>query len=270
MFSVKKFIAIAALVLSTGMLMAQDRGSRRDDRQTRKEEKRQRTNAVIRQEEEGVLSYNKHNAFGLELRSNGYGVFYERGKMTSPRWANIFGIEFTEIMHPKEERSSSAQGFLLGNSFKYGKINNFYQAKLGYGRQYIFGQKGNKNGVAVIGSAMGGLSMGLLKPYYLQVNDQGTDREIMYTQKDSALFLSNSIMGSAGFTKGWSEVKLRPGLFAKASLRFDFGSYNESISALEIGLSAEGYAKEIEQMVAVKTQRLFLQAHVAMVFGNRK
>lgn len=271
MNSVKKLIAVTALFLSTTMVMAQDRGtSRREDRQTKKEEKRQRTNALIRQEEEGVLSYDKHNAFGIELRSNGYGIFYERGKMTSPRWANIYGIELTEIMHSKEERSSSAQGFLLGNSYKFGKMNNFFQAKLGYGRQYIFGQKGNKNGVAVIGSAMGGLSLGMLKPYYIQVNDQGTDRDIRYSKEDSALFLSNSIIGSSGFTKGWSEVKLRPGAFAKASLRFDFGSYNESISALEIGLSAEAYAKEIEQMVNVKPRRIFMQAHVAMVFGNRK
>jgi hypothetical protein len=263
-----KYIVLAALVLSSTIVMAQ--GGRRDDRQTRKDEKRARTNSIVRQEEEGVLSYNKHNAFGLELRSNGYGFFYERGKMTSPRWANIYGFEITEIMHPKEERSSSAQGFLLGNSFKFGKLNNFYQVKLGYGRQYIFGQKGNKNGVAVIGSVMGGLSVGLQKPYYLQVNDNGTDRNITYNKQDSALFVSNSIVGSAGFTKGWSEVKVRPGLYAKTSLRFDFGSYNESISALEIGFSAEGYSKPIEQMLFNKANRLFYQAHVGIVFGNRK
>ena len=270
MNSVKKYIAIAALLLSTTCLMAQDQGAPRNERQTRKDEKRKRTNAMIRQEEEGVLSYNKHNAFGLQLRSNGYGLFYEHGKMTSPRWAYIYGLEITDILHSKEERSSSAQGFLLGNSFKYGKKNNFYQAKLGYGRQYIFGQKRNKNGVAVIGSLMGGLSMGLLKPYYIEVNDQGSDRQIRYTKEDSALFLSNSIIGSAGFTKGWSEVKLRPGAFAKAALRFDFGSYNESISALEIGFSADAYAKEIDQMVNVDPKRFFYQVHVAIVFGNRK
>lgn len=267
----KKYIVLAALVFGATVAMAQDRGgSRRDARQQRKEEKRARTDAMVRQEEEGVLSYNKHNAYGLQLRSNGYGIFYERGKMTSPRWANIYGFEITEIMHPKEERSSSAQGFLLGNSFKFGKLNNFYQFKFGYGRQYIFGQKGNKNGVAVIGSAMAGLSMGLQKPYYLQVNDNGTDRDIRYNKEDSALFLSNSIVGSSGFTKGWGEVKLRPGAYAKTSLRFDFGSYNESISAIEIGLSVEGYAQAVEQMLFNKPRRLFMQAHVAMVFGNRK
>lgn len=253
------------------MAGAQDRGgNRRDVKAQRKEEKRQRTNAIIKQEEEGVISYNKHTAFGLQLRSNGYGVFFEKGKMVSPRWANIYTLELSEIMHNKEERSSSAQGFLLGNSFKYGKVNNFYQAKLGLGRQYIFGQKGNKNGVAVIGTAQGGLSLGLEKPYYLQINDDNTDRDVRYTPEDSALFVSGNIIGSSGFTKGWSEVKLRPGVFAKTSLRFDFGAYNESITALEIGISADAYAKKIQQMLFNDPKRFFFQLHVAIVFGNRK
>lgn len=253
------------------MAGAQERGgNRRDVKAQRKEEKRQRTNAIIKQEEEGVISYNKHTAFGLQLRSNGYGVFLEKGKMVSPRWANVYTLELSEIMHNKEERSSSAQGFLLGNSFKYGKVNNFYQAKLGFGRQYIFGQKGNKNGVAVIGTAQGGLSMGLEKPYYLQINDDNTDRDVRYTPEDSALFVSGNIIGSSGFTKGWSEVKLRPGVFAKTSLRFDFGAYNESITALEIGISADAYAKKIQQMLFSDPKQFFFQLHVAIVFGNRK
>lgn len=267
----KKYLVLTALVFIGFWAGAQDRGNTRKDAKTmKKEEKRMRTNAIIKQEEEGVLSYNKHSAFGIQVRSNGYGLFYEKGKMVSPRWSNIYSVELTEILHKKEERSSSAQGFLLGNSFKYGKINNFYQAKLGYGRQYIFGQKGNKNGVAVIGSAQGGLSMGLEKPYYLQVNDDGADRDIRYTPEDSALFVSGNIIGSSGFTKGWSEVKLRPGVFVKTSLRFDFGAYNESITALEIGLSAEAYAKAVQQMLFNDPKRFFTQLHVAVVFGSRK
>ncbi len=267
----KKYLVLTALVLIGFGAGAQDRGgNRRDAKNQRREEKRQRTNAIIKQEEEGVLSYNKHTAFGVELRSNGYGVFLEKGKMVSPRWSNIFTAEITEILHPKEERSSSAQGFLLGNSFKYGKINNFYQLKFGYGRQYIFGQKGNKNGVAVIGTAQAGLAMGLEKPYYLQVNDDGIDRDIKYTPEDSALFVSSNIIGSTGFTKGWSEVKLRPGAFVKGSLRFDFGAYNESITALEIGVSVDGYAKGVQQMLYNDPKQLFMQLHVAVVFGNRK
>lgn len=267
----KKLIVLTALICSSLLATAQDRGaSRRDAKAQKKEERRQRTNAIIKQEEEGVLSYDKHKAFGIQLRSNGYGIFYEKGKMVSPRWANVYTIELTEIQHPKEERSSSAQGFLLGNSYKYGKVNNFYAVKLGYGRQYIFGQKGNKNGVAVIGTAQGGLAIGLEKPYYIQVNDDGTDRDIRYTPEDSALFVNGNIIGSSGFTRGWSEVKLRPGAFVKGSLRFDFGAYNESITAIEIGVSAEAYATAIQQMLFNDPKRLFAQIHVAVVFGSRK
>ena len=39
------------------------------------------------------------------------------------------------------------------------------------GQQYLIGGKGNKNGVAVSAIYGGGLSLGYLKPYYLNVHD---------------------------------------------------------------------------------------------------
>jgi hypothetical protein len=206
----------------------------------------------------------------LQLRTNGYGLFFELGRMKSPRISNIYVLELTEIKHPKEEKYPGSEGF-FGNTFIYGKINNFYQAKLGYGKQYIFGQKGNKNGVAVIGSLQAGLSLGLLKPYYLDVENISGERvQIKYTPQDSSLFLDGRIYGSSGFTKGWSELKIRPGLYAKTALRFDFGRFNESVQALEIGLSVDAYSKKIEQMLLNPNKQIFYQGHIAFVFGRRK
>ncbi|MEI9807727.1 MAG: hypothetical protein WDO16_07545 [Bacteroidota bacterium] len=54
-----------------------------------------------------------------------------------------------------------------------------------------------------------------------------------------------AITGGGGFGKGWSEIKIKPGAFAKAAMRFDYGRFNESVSGLEIGMSAEFYASEI-------------------------
>jgi hypothetical protein len=53
-------------------------------------------------------------------------------------------------------------------------------------------------------------------------------------------------------------------------LRFDFDSYNESIKALEIGLSVDAYAREIKQMVYSKPGRVFFNGHIGFVFGGRK
>jgi hypothetical protein len=93
---------------------------------------------------------------------------------------------------------------------------------------------------------------------------------VSYYGPDSSLFISGPFSGSAGPGKGWSEVKIRPGAFLKTALRFDFGTYNESITALEIGISVDAYAQKIEQMLYNEPKRLFYQGHIAIVFGSRK
>jgi hypothetical protein len=236
----------------------------------KRQEKRQRISSIVRQEEEGVLSYNKQTAFGVQLRTNGYGVFYELGKMKSPRFSNIYVAELTEIKHPKEVKSGGEN--IFANTFVYGKVNNFYQFKLGFGQQYIIGQKGNKNGVAVTGSYQGGLSLGLLKPYYIEVLDSvGGTETIKFSPGDSSQFLDGAgIVAGAPFTKGFNEIKVNPGAYMKAALRFDFGRSNETVQALEIGISIEAYSKKVQQMLFNDQKRLFYQGHIAFVFGRRK
>lgn len=266
----KKIILAICLTMVTFSVFAQDTTlSRREAKELKKQEKRNRENAIIKQEEEGVLVYNKQNAFGVQVRTNGYGFFYELGRMKTPRRTNLYLLELTEIKDPKEEKASKADGF-FNNSFIYGKINNFYQAKLGFGQQYILGQKGNKNGIAVMAIYQGGLSLGLLRPYYLQVTSGGTRKDIKYDSPDSSLFRSGQIEGSSGLSKGWNEMKIKPGAFLKTALRFDFGRYNEMIQAIQIGASIEAYTQKIPILLDAQQKQLFFQGHIAFVFGRRK
>lgn len=266
----KKIFLLVFLSGAGLSLLAQDStGNRNSSRSDRKTEKRQRINSIIKQEEEGNLSFRKQSVFGIQLRTNGYGAFYELGKRRSPRYTNIYSIEITEIKHRKENKMGGAENF-FSNSFIYGKEFNFYQGKLGFGQQYILGQKGNKNGVAITASLSGGLSLGFLKPYYLEVNDANGARTIKYAD-DSTLFLSGgNINGGGGFVKGWNELKLKPGAFIKTALRFDFGRYNEKVQALEIGMSLDAYSQKIPIMILNDPQQLFFQGHIAFVFGGRK
>lgn len=230
-----------------------------------------RISTMLKQEEEGVLIFSRQTVGGLELRTNGYGAFLEIGRMKTPRWTNIYSLEITEIKHPKEEKLTSAYG--LSNSFVYGKQNNFYQAKLGYGRQLILGQKGNRNGIAVIAMLEGGFSAGLLKPYYVQIvrTNGSPSEDVKYSIQDSAYFLDVShVIGGSGFTKGWGELSFKPGLFLKTALRFDFGRFNDNIQAIEIGLSVDAYSEKIPIMVLAENKQFFFQGHVAFVFGRRK
>ena len=132
----KKLSLIITITLLTISSFAQDS---REQRREKKEAKRQKINELVRQAEEGVLVYQKQSIFGIQLRTNGYGAFYELGKMKTNRKTNIYRIDITEIKHQKEEKTQLGSNgfFFFANPFIYGKVNNFYQVTLGFGQQYI-------------------------------------------------------------------------------------------------------------------------------------
>ena len=235
---------------------------------TRKELRAQRISQVIRQEEEGVITYTRHTAVGFKLAHDGYGAFVEVGRVQSVNRSLLFQFEFAERKHPKEEKQ---QIFSTTTPLMYGKINFFYPIKLGVQQQITIGNKGNKNGVCVTANGGGGLVLGLLRPYMADVQKQNGVREFVgYNSPDSSYFLYGPYYGGPDFTTGWSMLKVTPGLYVKSSLRFDYGRYNEMVNALEIGLCAEAYTKTIPQMIYQKQKSLFLAAYVSLMFGRRK
>jgi hypothetical protein len=244
-------------------------------RQQKNAERREQIKKLIKQEEDGALVFNKQSIFGIKLNTDGYGIFFEKGKYKTLTKTNIWWMELGEHKHPKEYKYPGVDigsGFLIGNPYIYGKINNFYNFKLGFGQQRVIGGKGNKNGVATLLIYGAGLSVALMKPYLIDIQDplNGQTKTIKY-QDDSTLFLDRTvIIGGAGFGKGFNQMKYIPGFHARTALRFDYGRYNELVSALELGINAEYYTKEIEQMALNPYKKFFFNAYLAIEFGRRK
>lgn len=263
-------ILFISCLLGLGVV-AQERVS---EKEKRKQAKRDKVNQAIRLEEEGESAFKKHSLLGFKFSTDGYGISYEKGKIKSPYKTTLYQIELNEKKHRKESKQSRSDGAVVfGNPFIYGKQNNFYQLKLGIGQQYMLGGKANKNGVAVYVVMAGGLSVGLLKPYFLDVEsppNSGQVKTIKYTQADSATFMGNSILGAAGFFTGWGDVKIAPGAHAKTALRFDWGRFNNTISAAEVGFNLEYYPGKIEQMVGLQANTLFFNGYISFLFGSRK
>lgn len=234
---------------------------------TRKELRRQQIDRLIRQEEEGVIAYEKHILAGIKLTSDGYGGFIEVGRARSLRWAMLFQLEITERKHKKEIKQQ-----VLSNTAPiiYGKINYFYPVKLGVQQQYLLGNKSNKNGISVTANAGGGLILGLIRPYLVDVEVNGIRTNVGYESADSSYFLNGHFIGGPGFGVGWSKTKVRPGLYIKSGLRFDYGKYNEMVNAIECGFMAEFYAKEVAQMIYNKPNSSFFSLYVGLLFGRRK
>ena len=79
-----------------------------------------------------------------------------------------------------------------------------------------------------------------------------------------------AIDGGPGLGRGWSDMKVTPGAYVKTALRFDYGSYNEVVSALEVGIVADFYSKKIPIMVHEKPKQLFFTGYVSLLFGRRR
>jgi len=267
----KIYLVFIALTLCVSAL-AQQTKTPSNIREQKRQERRQHIAELAKRAEEGALIYNKQSVFGFKLNTDGWTALFEHGKYKTNTITNTWFLEAGERKSHKEEKvtATDVTGFPIGNPLIYGKQNVFYSVNIGIGQQRLIGGKGPKNGVAVSAIYGGGFSAGLLKPYYVTIIDPTTDetRDVKYEGPGDTLFL-NYPFSSAGFTKGFSEIKFTPGVIAHAGLRFDWGRYNELLSALEVGISAEYYTKDMPIMVNVTPKKFFYNAYVAIEFGKR-
>jgi hypothetical protein len=286
--SVKKIVNISAPLQKTGVVLllsflfvgmgfTQQRklSPAQEEKLRLKNERREKINQLIKQEEEGALIYQKQITQGIHFNTDGWSVFYEKGKYKTITTTNLWWVEIGEHRHPKEERTptaSSVQGFIILSNYVYGKQNNLYDVKLGFGQQKLIGGKGNKNGVAVSAIYGGGITAGLLKPYYLQIQNPSTQRQedIKYDNNDQLFLDPTIILGKGSFSKGFSEMQFVPGGHVKGALRFDYGRYNEVVSALEVGLKATYFSKKMPVMLLNDEKSLFFNAYISVIFGKRK
>jgi len=202
----------------------------------------------------------------------------ESDKFHNVRFAQI---EFTEHKHAKEIRGTNNSISQTANEkpkpFIYGKVNNFYALKLGYGNRRMIAGKPESGTVSIHWVYAGGLSIGLLKPYYIDAyvlrdNPRRYAREsIKYSDENQEGFIrQENIVGSSGWTKGLGETKIAPGIHAKTGLHFDFAANKKTKLAVEVGLSGELYTQKIELMATQKAYPYLVNGYISLQFGKRK
>jgi len=217
---------------------------------------------------------------GIRLNTDGYGLVIDKGFIPSGDFGQrnydrfyhvrLITFELSEKNHAKEIKSSS--GILPGiisspGSYVLGKINNFYQAKLGYGIRRMIAGKPEVGNISIHWVYAGGFAAGLIKPYYLNLGGYG---EVKYSDSLAPDFVSPGlIMGKAPFSKGLDELKFVPGAFARTGLHFDFSSRRKFLLALELGTSGEIYTQKIEQMVGQDPKVYFLNFYATLHIGTR-
>lgn len=217
---------------------------------------------------------------GLRLNTDGWSIFFDRGKVKTDdeRHSDMFHdvilwqVEFSEKKDPKEYKTTNSNLDPYSGSkptpFIFGKINNFYALKLGIGKRKMIAGKPESGTISIHWVYEGGLSIGMLKPYYIKVYNE--NNPIKYTDEKRDEFLAqNSIIGAAGFREGLHEIKFVPGLHVKTALHFDFAGNRKTVLAIETGINAEIYSQAIPLMVNQTAKPYFLNIFASFQFGKR-
>ena len=72
----KKIIAVTLFLGTTLLSYSQQEMSNMKAKADKKKQKKEKINKIMRLEEEGVPSFNKQNAFGIKLNTDGWGLSY--------------------------------------------------------------------------------------------------------------------------------------------------------------------------------------------------
>lgn len=225
------------------------------------------------------LLYEHDLSFGFRLYTNGWSIFANTGKNISAKKAKFYQFEFAEVKHNKEVKKSNDFYSVRSYSpkpFIFGKQNNFYALRAYIGKKIFLGDKAEKSGVEVNLVYQGGISIGFAKPYYIDIvqdDASGMGLELVsikYSEETQNEFLNlETILGSSGFNKGLSEVKIIPGISAKAGINFDWANYSEVVRALEVGIMVDFYYRNIPLMVLETNKPYFVALYLGVQFGKK-
>lgn len=218
--------------------------------------------------------YSNELIYGINLNSNGGllgGVFIRSAYSINENWLQFGGLEIVEVKHPKEYRLYSLR---TGDSFIRGKQNSLFVIRPHYGRELILFRKAAESGVQVNAVGAIGPSIGLLAPYYIRYEYNGSTGgipDVRTEQYDPELHPEEKyIEGSAGALTGLGESKINIGVHTKLGVSFEYGRYNESITGVEVGFMLEGYPKELVILPEAENRQLFTSVYLNIYYGRRK
>lgn len=203
--------------------------------------------------------FTKEASGGLKIQTSGFSLYAEFGWIKNIYRTHLLQAEYQYNIDYREKLTKS---FLQsGRSYRFGLQNRFHIIRFSYGFESAIADKAARNGVRLSWVAFGGVSLGLLKPYYLVLDypDVPDGKAEKYSEANKDVFLNKTrIIEAAPFYKGIGEMKPIVGGHLKAGLNFDWGSRDAFVKAIEAGIQADLYYKKVPIMVDDNANQFFM------------
>ncbi|MDR2906539.1 MAG: hypothetical protein LBU91_00920 [Bacteroidales bacterium] len=219
--------------------------------------------------------FRQYSAFG-QIHTNGFGAGFRLGNIRSTSKYNFQEFEFLKDKHPKAEkqRGMSWQGY--PRRYVYGALNQLYVLRYGLGTQRTLNEKPYWGGLQVDYTISAGAILGVAIPQYLGIlyQDSITAPPRVEVEKYDPEIHKNveEINGGGPMFRGLFSRYVRPypGIYGRFGLNFDFGKYQERVSALEVGMMIDVFPIPVPMMAFHEKNFFFANFYISYHFGKRK
>jgi len=195
----------------------------------------------------GVV-YNKEFTVNFTAQTNGFALGVDFGRLNTYYKTRYYHFSIGELKHSREVRSdiqATIPSTIVSRSYVFGKQNNLYAVRAGLGNKRYLTEKAKDRGVSVGLNYEFGPTLGLLKPYYLEVYElesitSQSTRSVRYTEETASQFADPTrIFGASSRITGLGEIRPTFGAHGKFSIHFDWGAFDEFVKALDAGIMVD-------------------------------
>lgn len=217
--------------------------------------------------EQQKVFFRNERSLGILINTDGYGASYRVANRIDFLNKRIIEIDAGVLKNAKEYRQPSY--YQQGGSFIFGKLNFPFYIRAGIGRQREIYKKADLGGIAVRYFYSAGPLLALYKPvYYKVIYSAPNSGYIIKEEKfNTSMSLPQDIYSRAPFFKGFSEMKIMPGLYAKGGFNFEYSKEDKVIHAIELGGMVNAFPKEIPIMAGSNNKSLFFSLFISYRFG---
>jgi hypothetical protein len=147
-------------------------------------------------------------------------------------------------------------------------LNSLVSLRPYYGGKLVMFKARRDNGIEISAKWCLGASLGLVKPVYLRIDHFNMPPQD--ERYDPEIHNLNNITSRSSWFKGLDQAKIRPGVFGKFGVDFNFASMKNGISGGEAGVLLDYYpGPEIEILHNNKNSSFFTALYLQFNIGTK-
>lgn len=208
----------------------------------------------------GVMAHTYGFGFDVQymwLRDNGKSI--------------VLSTTLGSLKHPTELKIESAYNDQGGKDYIWDKKNYSYvlAPTIGIAKDWI--PNSGYSRIAVRTTFSGGPAIAILKPYFLEVAVpfNGNQARVEIDKYDASKYNYTNIYGEADYFLGLNEIRLQPGLQAKASTLVDFAGQRDVIRGFEFSIFANYFIRPLDILDLSPDKQFWLGGSIQLLIGNK-